>query len=221
LGALILDDASLPDADPAAISHAMLHGIREMGIACLPWSKGLRAWQQRAQFLHRLDAQRWPDVADEHLLATLEDWLAPYLDGVTRRTHLANIDLHAALTGLLNWEQQRALDELAPTHLTVPSGSRIPIDYDNDPPILAVRLQEMFGLTDTPRIAGGRVALLLHLLSPAYRPVQISQDLAGFWARSYHDVKKDLKGRYPKHYWPDDPLHAQATARAKPRPSNK
>ena len=221
LGALILDDAPLSDADPAAVTGAMLHGIREIGIACLPWSKVLRAWQQRVQFLHRLDAQRWPDVADEHLLATLEDWLAPYLDGVTRRTHLANIDLHAALTGLLNWEQQRALDELAPTHLTVPSGSRVPIAYDNDPPVLAVRLQEMFGLKETPRIAGGRVALLLHLLSPAYRPVQVTQDLAGFWERSYHDVKKDLKGRYPKHYWPDDPLHAQATARAKPRPSNK
>lgn len=218
LGALILDDAPLSAADTQAIIRAMLHGIREMGINCLPWNKGLRAWQQRVQFLHRLEPQHRPDIADENLLATLEDWLAPYLHGVTRRAHLANVDLHAALTGLLNWEQQHALDELAPTHLSVPSGSRIPINYDNDPPVLAVRLQELFGLTETPRIAGGRVALLLHLLSPAYRPVQVTQDLAGFWARSYHEVKKDLKGRYPKHYWPDDPLHAQATARAKPRP---
>jgi len=124
------------------------------------------------------------------------------------------------LTGLLPWEQQRQLDVLAPTHLAVPSGSRIPIDYDNDPPVLSVRLQEMFGLKETPRIADGRVALLIHLLSPAYRPVQVTQDLAGFWAGSYHDVKKDLKGRYPKHYWPDDPLQAQATARAKPRPNS-
>jgi ATP-dependent helicase HrpB len=217
LGALTLDDAPLSDADPQSIGNAMLQGIREMGIACLPWSKGLRSWQQRMQFLHRLDAQRWPEVSDERLLATLEEWLGPYLSGVTRRAHLANIDLHAALTALLSWEQQRALDELAPTHLTVPSGSRIPIDYDNDPPVLAVRLQEMFGLRETPRVAGGRVALLLHLLSPAYRPVQVTQDLAGFWARGYHEVKKDLKGRYPKHYWPDDPLQAQATARAKPR----
>ena len=217
LGALILDDAPLSDADPETVIHAMLQGIREMGIACLPWSKGLRSWQQRVQFLHHLEPQQWPDVSDEYLLATLQDWLAPYLNGVTRRGHLANLDLHAALSGRLSWEQQRSLDELAPTHLAVPSGSRIPIDYDNDPPVLAVRLQEMFGLKETPRIAGGRVALLIHLLSPAYRPVQVTQDLAGFWARSYHEVKKDLKGRYPKHYWPDDPLQAQATARAKPR----
>jgi ATP-dependent RNA helicase HrpB len=217
LGALILDDAPLGNADPQTVTRAMLHGIRDMGMSCLPWNKGLRAWQRRVRFLHRLEAQRWPDVCDEHLLATLEAWLAPYLNGVMRRAHLDDIDLHAALTGLLSWEQQRALDELAPTQLTVPSGSRIPIDYDHDPPVLAVRLQEMFGLKDTPRIAGGRVALLLHLLSPAQRPVQVTQDLAGFWARSYHDVKKDLKGRYPKHYWPDDPLQAQATARAKPR----
>jgi len=217
LGALILDDVPLTDADQETVFRAMLQGIREMGIASLPWKKSLRAWQQRVAFLHRLEPQRWPDVRDEHLLATLESWLAPYLPGITRRTHLETIDLHAALSGLLSWEQQRMLDELAPTHLTVPSGSRLPIDYDNDPPLLAVRLQEMFGLKETPRIAGGRVALLLHLLSPARRPVQITQDLAGFWANSYFDVKKDLKGRYPKHHWPDDPLQAQATARAKPR----
>ncbi len=217
LGALILDDAPLTDADPDAVIHAMLQGIREMGIACLPWNKGLRSWQQRVQFLHRREPQHWPDVSDENLLATLDDWLAPYLIGISRRPHLAKIDLHAALTGRFSWEQQCSLEELAPTHLTVPSGSRITIDYANDPPVLAVRLQEMFGLKETPRIAGGRVALLIHLLSPAYRPVQVTQDLAGFWARGYHDVKKDLKGRYPKHYWPDDPLQAQATARAKPR----
>jgi ATP-dependent helicase HrpB len=221
LGALILDDAPLTHADPEALLRAMLQGIREMGVACLPWSKGLRSWQQRVQFLHRLEPQQWPDIGDEHLLATLEDWLAPYLNSVIRRAHLAHVDLHAALAGRLSWEQQRTLEELAPTHLTVPSGSRVPIDYDNDPPVLAVRLQEMFGLKETPHIAGGQVALLLHLLSPAYRPVQVTQDLAGFWARSYHEVKKDLKGRYPKHYWPDDPLQAQPTARAKPRPVNK
>ena len=217
LGALILDDAPLSGADPEAVSRAMLHGIRAMGLASLPWTKSLRTRQQRIGFLHHLEPQRWPDVSDEALLETLDDWLAPYLHGVTRRAHLADIDLHAALTGMLNWEQQRALDELAPTHLSAPSGSCIAIDYGNQPPVLAVRLQEMFGLKDTPRIAGGRVALLLHLLSPARRPVQVTQDLAGFWANSYFDVKKDLKGRYPKHYWPDDPLQAQATTRAKPR----
>ncbi|MEJ2553791.1 MAG: ATP-dependent helicase HrpB [Gammaproteobacteria bacterium] len=220
LGALVLDAAPLDNADPQTIIHAMVDGIRAMGIGSLPWSKGLRSWQQRVQFLHRLEPQQWPDVSDEHLRATLEDWLAPYLNGITRRTHLPNLNLHAALTDLLSWEQQRTLEELAPTHLTVPSGSRVPIDYAHEIPVLAVRLQEMFGSQETPRIAGGRMALLIHLLSPARRPVQVTQDLAGFWARSYHEVKKDLKGRYPKHYWPDDPLQAQPTARAKPRASS-
>jgi ATP-dependent helicase HrpB len=217
LDALVLEDRPLSNADPELITRAMLQGIREMGLDCLPWNKTLNVWRERVQFMRRLDAAHLPDVSDSILILQIETWLAPYLQGTTRRTHLANIDLHNALTGLLNWEQQRTLDDLAPTHITVPSGSRIPIDYGNDPPVLAVRLQEMFGLTETPRIAGGRVALLLHLLSPAGRPVQVTQDLAGFWARSYHDVKKDLKGRYPKHYWPDDPLQAQPTARAKPR----
>jgi ATP-dependent helicase HrpB len=217
LGVLILDDVPLTDADQETVSRTMLQGIREMGMACLPWKKSLRAWQQRVAFLHRLEPQRWPDVRDEHLLATLEEWFAPYLNGVTRRAHLATVDLRAALTGLLNWEQQRMLEIWAPTHITVPSGSRIAIDYGNDPPVLAVRLQEMFGLKDTPRVANGRVALLLHLLSPAQRPVQVTQDLAGFWTNSYFEVKKELKGRYPKHHWPDDPLQAQATVRARPR----
>jgi len=217
LGALVLEEAPLRDAEPASIERAMLKGIREMGITSLPWNAGLRAWQQRVQFLHRLEPQQWPDVCDDHLLETLEDWLGPYLQGVSRRAQLGGIPLNAALTALLTLEQQRALDQLAPTHLTVPSGSRISIDYRNDPPVLAVRLQEMFGLNETPRIAYDRVPLLIHLLSPAYRPVQVTQDLAGFWARGYREVRKDLRGRYPKHQWPDDPLQAQPTARAKPR----
>ncbi len=216
LSELILDDAPLPEADSAAVTAALLQGIRQMGIDCLPWNGAMQSWRQRVLFLRRFDGDAWPDVSDTALLATLEDWLAPYLARCSRRAHLANVDLHAALTGLLTWEQRRTLDEWAPTHLTVPSGSRIAIDYDNDPPVLAVRLQEMFGARDTPRLANGKVAVLLHLLSPARRPVQVTQDLAGFWARGYHDVKKDLKGRYPKHAWPDDPLQAPPTARAKP-----
>ncbi len=216
LGELVLEDAPLPDADPAAISAALAQGIRQMGLDCLPWTDSVRRWQQRVLFLRRVLGADWPDVSDAALLATLETWLAPYLSHCARRSHLTHVDLHAALHGLLPWDQQRALDELAPTHVTVPSGSRLPLDYDNEPPVLAVRLQEMFGAKDTPRLAGGRVAVLLHLLSPARRPVQLTQDLAGFWAGSYHEVKKDLKGRYPKHPWPDDPLQAQPTARAKP-----
>jgi ATP-dependent helicase HrpB len=136
-----------------------------------------------------------------------------------RREEVARLDLGAALLELLDWRQRAALDELAPTHLVVPSGSRVPIDYSEpNAPVLAVRLQEMFGLADTPRILGGRVPLTLHLLSPAHRPVQITRDLAGFWRTSYYDVQRELRGRYPKHHWPDDPLVAVPTARAKRRP---
>ena len=156
-------------------------------------------------------------MSDDTLLASLDTWLSPYLNRLSRLSHLERLDLPAILLAQLSYEQQRRLDQLVPSHLTVPSGSRIRVDYTQYPPVLAVRLQEMFGLAETPRIADGKIAVLLHLLSPAQRPVQITQDLAGFWQTSYHEVKKDLKGRYPKHYWPDDPLQAQATARTKPR----
>jgi ATP-dependent helicase HrpB len=153
------------------------------------------------------------------LLATLPDWLDPYLNGVSRRAHLDRIDLAAALQGLLDWTLRQKLDALAPSHVVVPSGSRVPIDYANPgEPVLAVRLQEMFGLAETPRIAGGRVPLLIHLLSPARRPVQVTRDLASFWTNGYRAVKAELKGRYPRHYWPDDPLVAEPTARTRPRP---
>jgi ATP-dependent helicase HrpB len=136
---------------------------------------------------------------------------------MSRLSHLERLDLYNILLAQLSWEQMRRLDQLLPTHITVPSGSRIRVDYTHFPPVLAVRLQEMFGLADTPRIAEGRITVLLHLLSPAQRPVQITQDLAAFWQGSYHEVKKDMKGRYPKHHWPDNPLEAQATTRTKPR----
>ncbi|MFO0334112.1 MAG: ATP-dependent helicase C-terminal domain-containing protein, partial [Pseudomonadota bacterium] len=151
------------------------------------------------------------------LAGTLEHWLAPWLDGITRREHLARLDLVEILRARLDYPAQQALDRLAPTHLEVPSGSRIPIDYGGDAPSIAVRLQEMFGLTTTPTVADGRVPLTVELLSPAGRPVQVTRDLASFWARGYAEVKKELKGRYPKHYWPDDPLQARPTARVRPR----
>lgn len=216
-GALVLEERQLDKPDPDQIAAAMVQGIRELGIASLPWSKAGESWRERVQFMHRHAPEQWPDVSDEGLMNSLEEWLAPFLTGISRREHLQRIDLLAALNTLLPWERQRQLDELAPTHLMVPTGSRIPLDYSNDPPVLAVRLQEMFGATDTPRIAGGKVAVLLHLLSPAHRPVQVTQDLAGFWRGSYFEVKKDMKGRYPKHYWPDDPLQAEPTRRAKPK----
>ncbi|PWC52863.1 ATP-dependent helicase HrpB [Azospirillum sp. TSO22-1] len=217
LFALILKDERLGNPPADAVAAALLQGVREMGLACLPWSDELRKWQARVSFLRRIEGEEWPDVADAALLDGLEAWLAPFMEGVSRRAHLERIDLSSALRGLLPWAMQKRLDAEAPTHVEVPSGSRVPIDYSGEEPVLAVRLQEMFGLAETPRVAGGRVPLLLHLLSPARRPVQVTRDLASFWANAYKAVKADLKGQYPKHYWPDDPMQAEPTARAKPR----
>jgi ATP-dependent helicase HrpB len=214
---LSLKDEPLTNPPADLVLPAMLEGVRSMGLYCLPWSKELEGWRRRVAFLHRASPDRWPDLSDEGLLAGLEDWLAPYLSGVTRRSHLDRVDLHAALTGILDWNQRQAMDAEIPTHLTVPTGNRIPIDYSGEEPVLAVRLQELFGLAETPRLGGGRIPVLLHLLSPAHRPVQVTRDLAGFWSGSYKDVKKELAGRYPRHYWPDDPLIAEPTARAKRR----
>ncbi len=221
LGALVLKDGPLRHPDPEKMAEALLEGIEAEGLDLLPWTKAARRTQQRMQFMHHQELnapEAWPDVSDDALLRTLADWLKPHLYGLRRADDLQRVDLADVLRGRLSWEQRNRLDRWAPTHLEVPSGSRRPIDYsDPDAPVLAVRLQEMFGATRTPRIAGGRVPLTLHLLSPAQRPAQITQDLAGFWETTYFDVKKDLKGRYPKHYWPDDPLTATPTSRVRPR----
>jgi ATP-dependent helicase HrpB len=158
------------------------------------------------------EENEWPAVDDAALAASLDTWLAPWLDGITRRDHLARVPLADALRALLSWDQQRRLDDLAPTHLEVPTGSRIRIDYlDESAPVVSVRLQEVFGLEETPRIGGGRVPITFKLLSPAQRPVQVTRDLAGFWRGTYADVRKDMRGRYPKHYWPENPLEAEPT----------
>lgn len=222
IGALILTREPLDLIDEQARTGALLRFVRRKGLNLLPWTPAIRQWQARIAFLRSLDLEagkssKWPDLSDEALLNDLEDWLAPYLNGVRRMSHFAGLDLAAILQGTLPWPLPARLDALAPVAIDVPSGSRIRIDYSESPPVLAVRLQELFGLAETPRIAEGRVPLKLHLLSPAQRPVQVTQDLASFWATTYADVKKDLKGRYPKHYWPDDPLIAEPTARAKPR----
>lgn len=222
VGELVLSTEALPNLDAEARSRALLGLVRRKGLELLPWTPELRQWQARIALLRRLESEskgtsEWPDVSDAALLASLEDWLLPYLGKVSRLSHFANLELSGILHGLLPWPLPQRLDELAPRTLQVPSGSNIRLDYSEFPPVLAVRLQELFGLADTPRIAGGRVAVKLHLLSPAQRPVQVTQDLANFWRSTYAEVKKDLKGRYPKHYWPDDPLIAEPTARAKPR----
>jgi ATP-dependent helicase HrpB len=220
LGAIRLDERRLENPDSARVTSALLKGIAELGLEALPWSKDACALRQRLIFARVFDTretQPWPDVGDSALSATLDTWLAPWLSGMSRRDHLARLDMTAIIGGLLDWKQRQRLDEIAPTHLQVPSGSRIPIDYSSAPTV-AVRLQEVFGLAVTPAVGGGRVPLTMQLLSPAHRPVQVTKDLASFWARGYAEVRKELKGRYPKHYWPDDPTTAVATARVRPRP---
>jgi ATP-dependent helicase HrpB len=193
LDALVLEEQPLDSVPPEAARGAMLTGVRELGLAALPWDRETRNLQARMQFvrgLSREDTRQWPAVDDAALTASLETWLLPWLDGVTRREHLARVPLAEALRALLSWDERRKLDELAPSHLTVPTGSQMRIDYLGDGgPSVAVRLQEVFGLTRTPCIAGGAVRVTFKLLSPAQRPVQITRDLAGFWQGSYADVR--------------------------------
>jgi ATP-dependent helicase HrpB len=221
LGALVLESGEIRNPDPDAMHAAVLVGLKQGGIAGLPWTNALRQLQARVMLMRRHEVASpapWPDLSDEGLERALEDWAASWVVGFTRREHFARLDLSNALHSLLTREQETALDREAPTHFQVPSGSHIPIDYsEGENPTISVRLQELFGLSRTPAVAGGKMPLLLKLLSPAGRPVQITQDLVSFWNRGYHEVKKDLKGRYPKHYWPDDPYTAQATRRARPR----
>ena len=221
LGALVLKDRALDKPDAEAVRVALLDGIRRIGLDALPWTAGLRQWQARVALLRRVlpQAAGWPDCSDAALLQSLPEWLGPYLDGFSKLSHLANLDLHAALIGRLDYAQRKMLDTEAPSHWTVPTGNAHAIDYaSGDIPVLAVRLQEMFGEQQTPSIAGGRVKLLLHLLSPARRPLQVTADLAGFWQSSYRNVRAEMRGQYPKHEWPEDPANAKPTARAKPRP---
>lgn len=222
LDSLVLEEEPLASIPPEASRAAMLRGIRALGLAALPWDREARDLQARMQFvrdLAREDTRDWPAVDDAALTESLEAWLLPWLEGVTRRAHLARLPLVEALRALLPWDARRKLDELAPTHLTVPTGSQIRIDYlDEGGPSIAVRLQEVFGLMETPRIGGGAARVTFKLLSPAQRPVQITRDLAGFWQGSYQEVRKDLRGRYPKHNWPENPREATPTRGVRKKP---
>lgn len=220
LGALILEDRALAHPDPEQVRRALLEGIRQAGLTCLPWQARHQQWRGRVALLRRTLGEAWPDISDSALLASLDAWLAPWLEGMTRLSHLDRLDLDAALQSLLPWDKRQELDRLAPTHLEVPSGSRILLDYgpvleEEGVPVLAVKLQELFGLLETPRIVQGRVPVMIHMLSPAQRPVAITQDLASFWRGPYQEVRKDLRGRYPKHPWPEDPFTATPTRRTK------
>jgi ATP-dependent helicase HrpB len=219
LGQLVLTDEPLQDADETEMRSALLAGIRAMGLGCLRWSAAALQLRARLDFARQHDRKNpgcWPDVSDAGLLDGLEDWLGPWLTGISRREQLARLDPARALASLLDWKCAQRLDEFAPASLMVPSGSRVSLDYSGAAPILSVRLQEVFGMKESPRIADGRVAVTLQLLSPARRPVQLTRDLASFWSQGYPDVRKELRGRYPKHYWPEDPFTATATRRVRP-----
>ena len=217
LGAVTLRERPLRDPDPDEVLACLCGGVRAAGVDRLGWTDGARALRARIAFLRRkMPEEDFPDVSDEALTATVETWIGPRLYGLSTLAQATSVDLCAALQDLLGAKARR-LDELAPTHLTVATGSRIRIDYSGEHPTASVRLQETFGMASTPCVAGGREPVLLQLLSPAMRPVQITADLARFWREGYPLVRKELRGRYPRHEWPEDPAHAKATRRAKPR----
>ncbi|NQV99134.1 MAG: ATP-dependent helicase HrpB [Rhodospirillales bacterium] len=217
LQALVLHDAPAKTIPPEQIANALIGGIREMGLDCLPWSKDAIDWRQRVRCLYQ-GTGSGADLSDEALMQNLEDWLQPYLSGKSRLSHLKSLDMAGILKAMMDWAAQQALEKQVPSHFTVPSGSSIRIDY-SDPaaPVLPVKLQEMFGSTETPSLLDGRLALTIHLLSPAGRTLQITQDLPAFWNNAYPQVKAEMRGRYPKHPWPDDPVAATATRHAKSR----
>ena len=217
LGAIVLSERMLPAPTGAQADAAVLAAVRDHGLALLPWSKDTDILRQRLNWLHRGLGEPWPDVSDQALIDRLDDWLLPFLGG---EAALARIDSSALASGLMSLvphDLQRRIAALAPTHFDAPSGSHVPIRYDGDWPVLAIRVQELFGLDRHPAIADGTVPLTLELLSPAHRPIQTTRDLPTFWRGSWADVRSDMRGRYPRHVWPDDPVSAQATARAKPR----
>lgn len=220
LGALVLNERPA-EIDPGALSAALLEGVRQGGLEALPWSPAATQLRWRVATLARVCPERgWPDWSDAVLTARLEDWLAPWLDGLRSMADLARLDLAAVLRGTLEWPLQQRLEAEAPTHLTVPSGHRVALTYQADgPPVLAVKLQELFGLAATPCVAGGRLAVQLHLLSPARRPIAVTQDLPSFWDNVYPEVKREMAGRYPKHPWPDDPWQAAPTRATRRRKS--
>jgi ATP-dependent helicase HrpB len=214
LGEIVLEERPDASADPEAIAKAMAEGVAAMGIGALPWSEGATLLRRRIIFLKRvMPDQAWPDFSDMGLSSTLTDWLSPYLSGMTKRNDLQRLDLAQILRGLVPHELAVRLDKLAPLRMEVPSGGHYKIDYETDgDPVLRVRLQEMFGMTSAPQVADGRARLRIELLSPAGRPVAVTQSLETFWTGAYSDVRKDMRGRYPRHYWPENPLEAQAVA---------
>ncbi|MEU4638463.1 ATP-dependent helicase C-terminal domain-containing protein, partial [Micromonospora chalcea] len=218
LGAIELRERQLTAPEPELVAAALLDGLRQEGPGLLRWTPEATGLRRRMAFCRQALGGDWPDVSDAALLDRAPDWLGPELVRARRRADLSRVDVVAALRRLLDWRQAARLDELAPERLAVPSGSRVRVDYaDPAAPVLAVKLQETFGWRDVPRIADGRVPVLLHLLSPAGRPVAVTADLASFWRTGYPQVRAELRGRYPRHPWPEDPTTAEPTRRAAPR----
>jgi ATP-dependent helicase HrpB len=205
LGAIELAAVPLPRPDPSLVAGAVREGLRREGLSLLPWSEAATALRRRLSFLHRAVGAPWPDVSDDALIGGVETWLGPELARVRGAGDLRRIDVLGALRRLLPWPEAGRLDELAPERVTVPSGSAVRVDYGAEQPVLAVRIQEVFGWRAAPALADGRVPLLLHLLSPARRPAAVTADLASFWETGYPQVRAELRGRYPKHAWPEDP----------------
>ncbi len=219
-GAITIKESPCRNADEEDVIQALMEGVRQKGVDLLPWSKKAQALRERVTFLSRtLPDQGWPKMTDNVLTETLNEWLAPACNGITRWAHLQKLDMSQVVSNYLILQgcNTRLLDKLAPTHIEVPSGSKIHLSYDAEQPYLRVRIQEVFGLMQTPKIAEGRVPVVMHLLSPAQRPVQVTQDLQGFWNSSYALVRKDMRGRYPRHYWPEDPSQAEPTRRVRPK----
>jgi ATP-dependent helicase HrpB len=217
LGALVLTEqtASVPADEASAL--ALAGGVLSLGVARLPWTQSLKQWRDRVLFLRRAEEGVWPDLSDE-ALAALPNWLAPFLHGKTSLAEIGAEDLARALHAQLDHRLLRRLESEAPTHFTAPTGTEAAVDYQAEGgPSIALRVQELFGLSTHPALAGGRVPLILHLLSPAHRPIQITRDLPGFWRGSWSAVRADLRGRYPRHFWPENPAEAVPTTRAKPR----
>lgn len=218
LDAITLAEQTLPTPATAESAQELARGIAALGIARLPWTKALKQWRDRVMFLRAAEGEEWPDLSDEALARECETWLAPFIEGRQSLANISEDDLQSALQALLPWDMQRRLDAEAPTHFEAPTGSRVTVDYEAEGgPVLAIRVQELFGLSSHPSLANGHVPLVLHLLSPAHRPIQITKDLPGFWKGSWSAVKTEMKGRYPRHPWPDDPASALPTTRAKPR----
>ncbi len=217
LGALVLERRPWAEAGPEQVQSALLEGLRQQGLAALPWTAASRQLQQRLSLAHRHLGDPWPDRSDGALLAGLEPWLGPWLGDARSLVDLRALDLEAALWGDLDWSQRQELEQRLPLRLPLPSGRSAALDYTSGEPVLAVKLQEMFSCRDTPRLLDGRLPVTLHLLTPAGRPAAITQDLAGFWAGSYREVRRELRGRYPKHPWPEDGATATPTALTKAR----